>query len=87
MMGNRKPEPIMDRSYEENVMKKGIVILALLIGMLIGSLLNQPVTGNALDVLDIKFIQTRGYCFATFGDSITFVKNSPNWNDCMNINR
>ena len=65
-------------------MKKGIVILALLIGMLVGSLLNQPVTGNALGI-ELKL--DSGYCFATFGESITFIKNSSSLSDCLNINR
>ena len=65
-------------------MNKIVAVILVLTGIAIGAFLTQPTRGETLNI-ELKY--DSGYCFAIFGESITFVKDSWGYRDCQNIDK
>ena len=61
-------------------MRNRMVVAVFLLGLVIGSLIDNPFKGEAVDLQEIKFENVRGLCFAVFRDSITFIAKPKNFN-------
>ena len=65
------------------VIRKTIIVLTLLVGILIGALIGNPMKRNAsADFPELRYEFERGYCFGTYKDSITYLGKANSRDDC-----
>ena len=60
-------------------MNKIIAVILVLTGIAIGAFLTQPLKAQTRSI-EIRFFSN--YCFATYGDSITYIRTGKNSVDC-----
>ena len=69
------------------VMRKTIIALTLLVGILIGALIGNPMKKSEASYFGkYSFDEPRGYCFAGYSDFIVYLGKASSQEDCYRGN-